>query len=62
MAIEKKWIKCTQGDGEIYLDLSAAIAIRPLGDGGSLVYFAAADGNGKFSFSVAEDPDDLIGP
>jgi hypothetical protein len=55
-----KWTLCKlQGGGEIYLDLTAAIAMRPLEGGGTRVYFAAAEGDGKLGFTVADDTESL---
>jgi len=56
-----KWTLCKlQGSGKIYLDLTAAIAMRPLEGGGTRIYFAAAEGDGKLGFTVTDDTESLV--
>jgi hypothetical protein len=55
------WKRCTRRDkSAVYLNLAAAIAIRPFEEGFSRVYFGAGSEDNKLYFDIVEAAESLI--
>jgi hypothetical protein len=55
------WKRCTRRDkSAVYLNLGAAIAIRPFEEGFSRVYFGAGSEDNKLYFDIIEAAETLI--
>jgi hypothetical protein len=55
------WKRCTRRDkSAVYLNLAAAIAIRPFEEGFTRVYFSAGAEDNKLYFDVDDTPETLL--